>query len=153
MSTRPTAGEPAPFRLPQRTELTLGNGLRATLVEYGVVPKASLRVALRAGGLNEPEGASGLTVLASRYLKEGAGDLDAGELAARLARCGGGLDTHSGDDATPPDLAVLSESAHAAAPARGGAGAAARGTAARAGRRRDGAQRAGAGALPRRALR
>ena len=75
------------------------------------MPKATLRVALRAGGLNERAGASGLAVLASRYLKEGAGDLDAGELAARLARCGGGLDTHSGDDATALDIAVLSESA------------------------------------------
>ena len=111
MSTRPTAGDPAPFRLPERTDLTLGNGLRATLIEYGAVPKATLRIALRAGGLNERAGASGLAVLASRYLKEGAGDLDAGELAARLARCGGGLDTHSGDDATTLDIAVLSESA------------------------------------------
>ena len=71
MSARPSAGAPAAFRLPERTELTLGNGLRATLVQYGAVPKASLRLSLRAGGLNEREGASGLAVLASRYLKEG----------------------------------------------------------------------------------
>ena len=111
MSARPTAGAPAAFRLPQRTDLTLGNGLRATFVEYGVVPKAFAQLALRAGGLNEPEGASGLSVLASRYLKEGAGGLDAGELAERFARCGGGLDTHSGDDETTLDVQVLSEAA------------------------------------------
>lgn len=110
MSERPTAGEPAAFRLPERVELTLGNGLRATLVQYGAVPKASLQLALRAGGLNEPEGASGLSVLVSRYLKEGAGDLDSGELAARFARCGGRLDTHAGDDDSTLDIQVLSES-------------------------------------------
>jgi len=110
MSVRPSAGAPAAFRLPERTELTLGNGLRATFIEYGAVPKAFVRLSLRAGGLNEREGASGLAVLASRYLKEGAGDLDAGELAARIARCGGLLDTHSGDDVTTLDVQVLSES-------------------------------------------
>ena len=110
MSERPAVGAPAPFRLPQQTNLTLDNGLRATFVEYGAVPKTVVRVALRAGGLDEPEDASGLSVLASRYLKEGAGDLDAGELAERFARCGGRLDTHAGDDDTTLDVQVLSES-------------------------------------------
>ena len=110
MSARPAAAAPAAFRLPERTELTLDNGLRATFVEYGAVPKAFVRVALRAGAMNEPEGASGLAVLASRYLKEGAGELDSGELAARIARCGGRLDTHAGDDDSTLDLQVLSES-------------------------------------------
>ena len=110
MSERPTAGAPAAFRLPGRTELTLDNGLRATFVEYGAVPKAFVRVALRAGAMNEPDGASGLAVLASRYLKEGAGDLDSGELAARIARCGGRLDTHADDDDSTLDVQVLSES-------------------------------------------
>ena len=110
MSARPSVGAPAPFRLPERHELTLDNGLKATLVPFGTVPKGLVRLSLRAGGLNEQPGASGLSVLASRYLKEGTAELDAGALAARIASLGGRLDSHVGDDVTTLDVQVLSES-------------------------------------------
>ena len=110
MSARPSVEAPEAFRLPAVGELALDNGLRATLVPYGAVPKGLVRLTVRAGGLNERPGASGLSELASRYLKEGTSALDAGELAARIAGFGGRLDTHAGDDVTTLDAQVLSES-------------------------------------------
>lgn len=110
MNTKPLAGTPAPFRLPEFQELTLENGLRATLAPYGTVPKGLIRISIQAGGLNERPGTSGLSVLASRYLKEGTTKFDSGELATLIARLGGRLDTYVDDDVTTIDTQVLSES-------------------------------------------
>ena len=107
---RPEAGEPPPFRLPPRTRFALPNGLRATLVPWGAIPKALVRVVVRAGGLDEPPGASGLAVLTARYLKEGADGLGAGALASRIAGFGGRLEAHAGDDDLALGVQVLSES-------------------------------------------
>ena len=110
MSGPPTVEALAPYRLPKRHRLALDNGLRATLVEVAAVPKAHVRLALRAGGLNERASKTGLAVLVSRFLKEGTGDLDASELAARVAGLGGRLDVHVDDDTTTLEANVLSES-------------------------------------------
>ena len=110
MSGPPTVEALAPYRLPERHRLALDNGLRATLVDVGAVPKAHVRLALRAGGLNERAGKTGLAVLVSRFLKEGTRELDAAELAERVAGLGGRLDVHVDDDATTLEAQVLSES-------------------------------------------
>ena len=110
MSGPPTVAALAPYRLPARRRFALDNGLRATLVEVGAVPKAHVRLALRAGGLNERAGKTGLAVLVSRFLKEGTRELGAAQLAERVAGLGGRLDVHVDDDATTLEAQVLSES-------------------------------------------
>ena len=110
MSGPPTVEARAPYLLPARRRLALDNGLRATLVEVGAVPKAHVRLALRAGGLNERAGKTGLAVLVSRFLKEGTREVGATELAERVAGLGGRLDVHVDDDATTLEAQVLSES-------------------------------------------
>ena len=109
MTARPTVEAPAPFRLPASTELTLDNRLQATLVPFGSIPKSYVRLVLRAGGLNEPAGRSGLAVLASRFLKEGTEELDAAALAERVAGFGGRLATLADDDVTVIEAQLLSE--------------------------------------------
>ena len=49
----PPGGPPKDFDLPPAKTLTLDNGLRATLVQYGKLPKVTISVRVRAGNLNE----------------------------------------------------------------------------------------------------
>ena len=49
----PPGGTPKDFNLPEKTTFTLDNGLQATLVPYGALPKVTARVVIRMGNVNE----------------------------------------------------------------------------------------------------
>src|SRR5690606_11011256 len=51
----PMPGEPKPFTIPETTEFRLDNGLEATLVPYGNLPKVTVQVVVHTGNLNEGE--------------------------------------------------------------------------------------------------
>ncbi len=105
----PGGGEPKDFSLPARHSFELDNGLQATLVRYGAIPKVRISVITRVGNLNESADEVWLADFTGRMLSEGAGSLDAEGLAARLAGMGGELEVGTGLDDTSISTYVLSE--------------------------------------------
>jgi hypothetical protein len=51
--TPPPGGPPKPFHLPKTEDFTLANGMKVTIVPFGVVPRTAVRACVEAGGANE----------------------------------------------------------------------------------------------------
>jgi len=107
--TPPEGSQPKDFVLPESQKLTLENGLEVTMVQYGDLPKAMVRVVVRSGNLNESENTVWLADLTVDLMKEGAGDMDAGEIARKAAGMGGSITTSVGLDQSTFGGEVLSE--------------------------------------------
>ncbi|MCK4893899.1 MAG: insulinase family protein, partial [Calditrichia bacterium] len=107
--TPPEGSQPKDFILPESQKLTLENGLEVTMVQYGDLPKAMVRVVVRSGNLNESENSIWLADLTVDLMKEGAGDMDVGEIARKAASMGGAISTSVGLDQSSFGGEVLSE--------------------------------------------
>jgi predicted Zn-dependent peptidase len=107
--TPPPGGEPKGFELPAKTDFELENGLKATMVPYGALPKVTVRIVVRVGNLNEAADEIWLSDLANRMLSEGTTSRSATELAAAVASMGGELEINTGLDTTFIQSDVLSE--------------------------------------------
>ena len=105
----PAGGPPKPFTVPAHETYTLANGMKVTIVPYGIIPKVSLSLALRAGNLNEPSEREGLADITGELLKEGTASLSATALAESAARMGGSLGVAVNADESSLDIDVLSE--------------------------------------------
>ena len=105
----PEGGPPKAFTVPANETYSLPNGLKVTLVPYGIVPKAQLSVALDAGGLNEGSNRIGVSDLTAELMKEGTVTLTAEQVAEEAARMGSTLEVSAGADQTTLDLDVLQE--------------------------------------------
>ncbi len=106
--TPPPGGTPKDFTLPEKTGFRLDNGLRATLVNFGTLPKATVSVVVRAGNLNEGE-RTWLADLAGDFLLEGTANASAEEIARRAAAMGGQVNVEVGADTTVIASDVLAE--------------------------------------------
>jgi zinc protease len=106
----PPLGAPRPFRIAERADISLENGLRATFVPTGQVPKATILVVVRTGGIDDG-GKPGITELAAEFLKEGAGRASGPDLARLTADMGGALSIEIGADQSLFALDVLAEQA------------------------------------------
>lgn len=104
----PPGGEPKAFILPETETMTLENGLRATFIEFGIVPKVEIRVVVRTGNLNE-DGKVWVADILGEMLKEGAGDRSSAEIATAAADMGGGVSINVGPDQTAVGMDLLSE--------------------------------------------
>jgi zinc protease len=107
--TPPEGGQPRAFTLPQKETITLANGLKATLVPYGTLPKVMVSVVVRAGKLNESEKQVWLSDLTASMLKEGTTTRSAERIAQEAASMGGSLKINVGADQTRVQGDVLSE--------------------------------------------
>ena len=107
----PAPGPAKDFPLPAQRKLVLDNGLRITLVPWGNVPKALLRLSLRAGNVDEPLGQTWLADLTGDLLPEGTRTRTAGQIAEAAARMGDSVRVSTGPDLTDVTLDVLGESA------------------------------------------
>ncbi len=105
----PEGGKPKPFNLPEKTVFSLQNGLDATMVPYGKLPKVTVEVVIRAGNLNESENQVWLADLTGEYLKEGTESLTSEALAKKMAGMGGELNVAVGMDQTTISADVLAE--------------------------------------------
>jgi len=105
----PEGGPPKAFTVPANETYALPNGLKVTLVPYGIVPKAQLSVAVDAGGLNEGSNRIGLSDLTAELMKEGTVTLTAEQVAEEAARMGSTLEVSAGADQTTLGLDVLQE--------------------------------------------
>lgn len=107
--TPPQGPPPKPFKLPATEDFTLPNGMRVTLVPYGVVPKLAIRAFVDAGAVYEPAGKVWLAKLNAALMKEGTKSRSSEEVAREVAEMGGQLEIDSGSEFTTAGGLVLSD--------------------------------------------
>lgn len=105
----PAGGQPKDFKLPARDEFTLDNGLKVVMIEYGILPQATVNLAIRTGSILEGENENGLFPLLVKLMEEGTEQRSAKELSAAFARMGGELNISSGTHISSIATTVLSE--------------------------------------------
>jgi predicted Zn-dependent peptidase len=109
----PAPGTPRDFSLPARQTLQLGNGLSATFIDYGAVPKVTVLAVVRTGNIDEGAD-TWLADVAVEMMKEGTATRSATEIAEAAAAMGGTLGVGAGGEQTTVGISVLSEHAVAA---------------------------------------
>ena len=106
----PPEGSPTkPFAVPGSETYVLPNGMKVTLVPYGIIPKCAINVSVDAGQVNEATGHQGVASLAADMFKEGTVSLNSDQLAAETARMGSALSVNSDADQSDFSLDVLQE--------------------------------------------
>lgn len=109
--TPPQGGTPKDFKLPEKREFTLPNGMDVTLVPFGTVPKATISLAIRVGNVNEGPKEVWLADVMGDLMNEGTKSLTAAQIAELTAGMGGGIGIGVGPDQTTIGGSVLSERA------------------------------------------
>ena len=109
--TPPPGGTPKDFKLPEKREFTLPNGMAVTLVPFGTVPKATVSLAIRVGNVNEGPNEVWLADVMGDLMNEGTTSLTAAQIAELTAGMGGGIGIGVGPDQTTIGGSVLSERA------------------------------------------
>ena len=105
----PEGGEPKDFKLPPTQTFALDNGLKATLVEYGNVPKVVVSLVVQTGNVHEGPEQVWLADLLGNLLKEGTKNRSAEALSQAVARMGGELSVSVGSNTTTVSSTVLFE--------------------------------------------
>ena len=105
----PEGGPAKAFSLPAHETYTLPNGLKVTLVPYGILPKVTVDITLVSGSSDEGKDHQGVAGLTADMMKEGTEKLTSGQLADQAASMGSTLTVSSSYDRTSAELDVLSE--------------------------------------------
>src|SRR3974390_1933564 len=100
----PEGGPPKAFTVPAQETYSLPNGLKVTLVPYGIIPKMTVDIMVVAGGADEGRGHVGVADLTSDLMKEGTEKLTSSQLADDAARMGGALSVTSAYNRTDAQL-------------------------------------------------
>ncbi|HTS90071.1 MAG TPA: pitrilysin family protein [Gemmatimonadales bacterium] len=107
----PAPGPPRAYRVPPHRTFTLPDGMRVTLVQYGLVPKVTVSLALATGGIDEAADETQLAELTANLLVEGTETRSGAEISRQAADMGGGLTSGASDDNVTIGGEVLSENA------------------------------------------
>jgi zinc protease len=107
--TPPAGGQPRDFNLPKRETVILPNGLKASLIPYGTIPKATVSLYVRTGNMHEQADEVWLSDLLAELMKEGTNSRTAQELSEAAARMGGSISVSSTPSAMIISGSVLSE--------------------------------------------
>ena len=67
----PPLGTPKAFHIPPRHDITLANGMKITLVQFGKIPKASVYLELRTGHIDEAATQTWLADVTTDLMREG----------------------------------------------------------------------------------
>lgn len=106
----PAGGPPKPFKVPPKQTFKLANGVDVTMVPYGVIPKVTVVVTVRAGSLNEAADQVWLSEINSRLIKDGGTtSRSAEQVAQEAAAMGSSINVGAGFDQTLFSSDVLSE--------------------------------------------
>jgi zinc protease len=105
----PEGGPPKAFTVPANETYTLPNGLKVTLVPYGIIPKAALSLAVYAGEINEGSARVGVAGLTADLMKEGTDKYTSQQVAEAAARMGSTLEIGASSDQTKLSMDVLEE--------------------------------------------
>ncbi len=112
--TPPAPGTPKNFSIPELRRIELPNGLRVRLVQYGEVPKATVRLVTQTGNLDEAANEVWLADLTGELMTQGTATRTAEQIAREAAMMGGSLDIAVTPNQTIVGLDVFSESVPAA---------------------------------------
>jgi zinc protease len=105
----PPGSAPHDFKLPAKKVNTLPNGLRSTLVEYGVTPKVTVSVIIKTGNVHEGANEVWLADFTGKLINEGSASLDSKALAKKVALMGGEVNVTTALNQTTLSGSVLSE--------------------------------------------
>ena len=105
----PVGTEPKDFSLPAIQDFTLDNGLQVSMVQFGNLPKALVRVILQTGNLNETADQTWIADLTGALLKEGTSSRSAADIASEAAMMGGTVNITTRMDQSWVEGEVLSE--------------------------------------------
>ena len=98
--TPPEGGTPKDFKLPERDNNKLSNGLTATLVQYGLIPKVDINVIVKTGNIHEDESEVWLADLTGDLMNEGTTSADFQTIAKKVAAMGGEVNVSTGPHQT-----------------------------------------------------
>jgi len=107
--TPPEGTAPKPFTVPKSETYALANGMKVTLVPYGIIPKAAVSVMIEAGSVNEGKGHGGVAGITGELLKEGTAQWTSQQLGEETARMGSSLGVSVNADRTDVEMDVLQE--------------------------------------------
>lgn len=105
----PPAGTPKDFTLPAKTAKSLENGMKAMLVQYGAVPKATVNLIIKTGNVHEAADQVWLADLTGSLIQEGTATMDFAAISKKVASMGGEINISVGPDEVRVSGAVLSE--------------------------------------------
>jgi zinc protease len=104
----PEPGPPRPLTIPTPAKIALQNGVQATFIDFGSVPKVTIAITVRVGAINDGE-RTWLSDLTAELMKEGTQQRTAEQIAEAAAEMGGQVAIGVGADQTTLSLDVLSE--------------------------------------------
>lgn len=110
--TPPPGGTPKDFNLPASNTFFLDNGLGATMIPFGDVPKVTISIVVRSGNLNEGQ-RTWLADLSGDFFLEGTKSRSAEQIAQEAASMGGQVAVGVGEDQTTISADVLADFAPA----------------------------------------
>jgi len=105
----PAGGTPKNFKIPQKTEINLDNGLTIVMVPYGSLPKVTVRAIVKTGNIHEGPNQIWLADLMADLMKEGTTTKSAKELSLAAANMGGEINVNVAPNQTFASGEVLSE--------------------------------------------
>lgn len=105
----PQGGTPRDFKLPEKKSVQLTNGLSATLVQYGTVPKVNINVIIKTGNIHEGPDEIWLADLTGNLMREGTKTMDFKTIAKKVAGMGGQVNIGVGPNQMTISGSVLSE--------------------------------------------
>lgn len=108
-SKPPAPGTPKDFKLPEKKTFALNNGLNATLVPYGAIPKVNINVIIKTGNIHEGANEVWLADLTGNLMREGTTTMDFKTMAKKVAGMGGQLNVAVGPNQMTVSGSVLSE--------------------------------------------
>ena len=111
--TPPAPGTPKNFAVPEIRRFELPNGLKVRFVPYGEVPKATVRLVVQTGNVDEAANEVWLSDLMGDLLEQGTTNRTAEQIAREAALMGGALDVSVVSNQTFFAGDVFSESAPA----------------------------------------
>ena len=96
-SQPPALGKAKNLQLPPIQRFTLSNGIQVLLMEKHSVPMIQVNVLLGTGAFDDPAGKEGLCNFVMDLVDEGAGALNALQLADEIEFLGAAITTYSGN--------------------------------------------------------
>ncbi|MFY8274968.1 M16 family metallopeptidase [Pseudoalteromonas sp. SSDWG2] len=103
----PAAGDVPTLELPEVTSFTLSNGLEVVLAQRSDTPVINLRLDLDVGTATDSNQLPGVANFAANMLDEGAGELNALQLAGELEKLGASISTSASLDSTSISMSAM----------------------------------------------
>lgn len=107
--TPPAGGKPKDFKLPEKDTKRLDNGLTATMVQFGNIPKVDVNVIVKTGNIHEGHDEIWLADLTGKLMGEATKSMDFKTIAKKVAAMGGQVNISTGPNQTTISGSVLSE--------------------------------------------